>query len=307
MHRNRDAIEWTVENEQEALSKIEAQKAGRIPEEDQAVYHSEPNEFWNSFYQKNANRFFKDRRWLKLEFPELFSSQEASPLNEGDEEKRIILEAGCEVPEPHGLPVKERLEKRILEVGCGAGNTVFPLLEAHEAQGSPVYVYGCDFSSEAVQVVKETPAYDERKCKAFVYDITNPAPPTDLPLGTIDVVVCIFVLSAIHPETWKTAVSNIWKILKPGGLVVLRDYGRYDLAQVRFKKDRMLTDNFYIRGDGTRVYFFTNEELQTMFQDFEEIQNTMDRRLLVNRAKKLKMFRCWIQAKFRKPENTKTE
>jgi tRNAThr (cytosine32-N3)-methyltransferase len=169
--------------------------------------------------------------------------------------------------------------------------------------------------------------YDGKRMQADVWDVAGTDLPPGLTEGSTDVVIMIFVFSALAPPQWEQAVRNVYKILKPGGCVLFRDYGRGDLAQVRFKKGRWMEENFYVRGDGTRVYFFEKEELrqiwtglglglgldttdkgdektpdQTVESSHFEIEDLgVDKRLLVNRQRKLKMYRCWLQGKFRKP------
>ena len=247
----------------------------------------------------------------------------------------------------------------LLEVGAGAGNTAFPILALN--QNPNLKIHACDFSKKAVEIIRNNEAYDEKYIQADVWDLAasgeGALPPGVLP-ESVDVVMMVFVFSALAPQQWTQALKNLWRVLKPGGAILFRDYGRGDLAQVRFKKGRYMEENFYVRGDGTRVYFFDKDELigiwtgkvkeveaenamadsqgntdaakrngdstddvpahglanltleeraaageNENYPSFEVDEIGVDRRMLVNRQRKLKMYRCWMQARFRKPKD----
>lgn len=81
-------------------------------------------------------------------------------------------------------------------------------------------------------------------------------PDKSIPAGkqpNIDYVSLIFVLSSISPgEKQNICVANVATVVKPGGVVFFRDYGRHDMAQLRFKGGKKIEENFYARRDGTR-------------------------------------------------------
>lgn len=88
------------------------------------------------------------------------------------------------------------------------------------------------------------------------------------------------------------------------------------MHQTHGQPTRVAGENTYTRGDGTLVYFFTEDDVAKLFESVNVFpyftlqviiqtglrreQLLTDRRLQINRAKRLKMYRVWEQAVYRK-------
>ncbi|XP_065209629.1 tRNA N(3)-methylcytidine methyltransferase METTL6 isoform X3 [Planococcus citri] len=222
---------------------------------------------WDIFYKRNENRFFKDRHWTTREFKELIDARD------------------------------KQIKQTLLEVGCGTGNFIYPLLTEEK---SSFFIYACDFSPRAVELVKSNPLYDESLVKAFVCDVTTEE--LKKHVDNLDIITLIFVLSAIHPDHFDNVVRTLYSVLKPGGVVLFRDYGLYDMTQLRFKAGHKISDNFYMRQDGTRTYFFSVDLVRDLFcrNGFSEIETSYVRRRTVNKKEGIDVPRIFVQAKYKK-------
>ena len=100
-----------------------------------------------------------------------------------------------------------------------------------------------------------------------------------------------------------TVARKLARALRPGGQLIFRDYGRYDLAQLRFKKGRRLDENFYARADGTLCYYFTPDDVRKLFveEGLDQLSCDFIFRTQLNRATQLERRRVFVEAHFRKP------
>ncbi|CBZ52468.1 hypothetical protein NCLIV_022570 [Neospora caninum Liverpool] len=366
---------------------------------------------WDVFYKHNQDNFFKDRLWIKKEFPE-FAFSGPDPANGAgkDAEPPLLVDVGCGVgnalvpilrsfPHLHAVAfdcskravqlLKERWAARVASLprrGCRRGqaesedaSTASPstpsrACRSSAASSSPASVSSSSASLPTPHVLTppadfKNPLFDEclaesaepnaaqpptgevqdletslredgrekeetereqegesdeeeedieswelrkereanRLHQVITLDITeNDVPASLAPPSSADYLLLLFVLSALHPRHHVTVARRCASLLKPGGIIFFRDYGRYDLAQLRFAKRgrSKVAENAYARHDGTLACYFLTDELRDLFcreAGLEEVENRYCLREFTNRKTEVKMRRIWIQAKFRRP------
>jgi methyltransferase-like protein 6 len=175
-HMKTSKIRVITEDE---LKKLENDKI-TIAEFKKNKIEKETAKNWDLFYKRNKANFFKNRYWTLREFEEL------------DENFYKCQEI------------------KLLEIGCGVGNFLFPLLKINEK----LVIYACDFAAKAIELLKTSDDYkeNEKRCFPFVCDLVKDDLNEKLCNIQVDIVTLIFLLSALHPKDFDIAIKNIYKV-----------------------------------------------------------------------------------------------
>lgn len=275
--------EWGEEDEAHARNILATNREKCIvPSWESNSKEDADSEAWNQFYRDHGTRFFKDRHYLEKAYPDEFA------------------------PGP-----TQKVNKTFVEIGCGVGNALLPLFDDDSNQWQ--VLHGLDLSRVAIELLRKDERFvgynnqqEAPSAAAFAHvcDISAELPPSCV--GVSDVTTLIFCLSAVDPDAMKQAALNVVSSLRPGGVLVFRDYGRYDEAQMKLgvSRNKQLKDNFYRKHDGTKCYYFTLEELEDLFckqAGLEVLDLKYLRRMVRNNATGETRRRVWASGRFVKP------
>ncbi|KAH9824083.1 S-adenosyl-L-methionine-dependent methyltransferase [Melampsora americana] len=260
---------------------------------------SEAPKNWDLFYKTHENKFFKDRNWTLIEFEEFQNLKDFKMCDLLEHQDKTNF---------------------ILEVGCGVGNLIWPLI----FKFSNTNFYCFDFSNRAIEILKSHSSFHSSRIHPFVFDLTSTSPSLDEKLKepsinfhptsspSVDLISCVFVFSALPPEKHQLSAQNLIDVLNPGGTILFRDYAINDAAQLRFHQrpsssytsvPSLLSEDqaFYKRADGTFSYFFSIDEVRALFSpSLDCLECEINERQIVNRKQGIKVPRKFIQARFRK-------
>jgi SAM-dependent methyltransferase len=290
---------------------------------------------WESFYQNSKDKFFKDRHYLIREFPVLTTLPPVA----------VCLDVGCGVGNA-SLPLLSRLDgsegvSRLLVVAFDLSHTAIGIVNNHPlAQGrdpritafqydgvcegadSQVYEAAVQAAREASAVsilarISQTPSPPTLPSSASLPTLPssselpyNPSRHMDFvhhPLTSgFDLALCYFVMSAAPFHMHIALLKQIYYALKPGGVLLFRDYAESDAAELRFAETSKLDEHTFVRGDGTLATFLSPRKIRWyaasvgfLVEECKDIRKT-----IVNRMEGAAFSRVWLQAVLRKPPLT---
>ncbi|KAI5192822.1 tRNAThr (cytosine32-N3)-methyltransferase [Nematocida minor] len=257
---------------------------------------------WDVFYKRYSRTFFKERQWISKEHPELLVHS-----------------------------------NKVLEIGCGTGSTLIPLIKARldrmndylqnssSANNNEVKngdgdesaeiidisdsdllkcnnVYGMDYSQTAVGLLQSCiPRLASHFAPGDVTKVGEYFTFGGKVLDSVDIILLIYTLSAVHPSAYPSVFRLMHRTLGAGGIVIFKDYYEMDLTQLRFKESQVLDKNLYVRGDDTYVYYFSRCEIEKQIEGlFRIVKYKEDRKLVINRKTQKEMYRCFIEIKLEK-------
>jgi SAM-dependent methyltransferase len=141
---------------------------------------------------------------------------------------------------------------RVLDAGCGPGrNLVYLLREGYE-------VFASDQSSAAIAQTRALAAALAPHLPAENFRV-EPIEAITYPDGAFDLVICSAVLHFARDDAhFNAMLENLWRVLKPGGLLFCR------LASTIGMPHKHLTGHRYLAPDGVERFCVDETLLMTL-------------------------------------------
>jgi len=164
---------------------------------------------------------WRDRRYIK---GNEFAHVPPAPLRfrvHGDLDRNSFLETGrqCKQDITNALArVGKNLDsfQHILDFGCGCGRTLIWL----SSNAKPDNLYGTDIDAEAI-------AWCRCNLSFANFDTNGPLPPLDFPEKIFDLTYAISVFTHLNEDFQFRWLSELQRITKPNGYVLLTVHGFY--------------------------------------------------------------------------------
>lgn len=148
---------------------------------------------------------------------------------------------------------------RIVDAGCGYGRNLVHLLR----EGCEVFAV--DLNAEGIEHVRQLSASLETGLPSANFQVA-PVERMPFPDEFADAVICSAVLHfARDEEQFRAMLSELWRVLRPGGLLFCRLGSRIGMDFQR------LDNNIFLMPDGSRWFLVDEEMLLDLTEELDAV------------------------------------